>query len=187
MSDTNFLSVAEFAEAAGVSVQAVYKRLKRDLAPFTDIRDNRTVISVAALELFNGSKPLNTEKPGESKPDKETVAFLMTQLAEKDKLIAQQQAMISSQAEEIQGLHSHIIEQSVAQTEILRKQAQLQENFQILLAQNQKLMLGGSTVESVEQPVEQPVVKPQPSEAPAQPSTSEPEPKKGFWARLLGR
>ncbi|MBO5106173.1 MAG: hypothetical protein J6C29_04680, partial [Clostridia bacterium] len=83
------------------------------------------------------------------------------------------------QTEQIKGLQEHIITQSAATTDILLKQSQLQENFQILLGQQQKQLQSVSTpvstVETVEQPIEQPVE--QPIETPK---------KKGFFSKIFG-
>lgn len=50
-----YLTVQEFAERAGVSNQAVYERIKKDLTGYTTKKSNRMMISVAALD-FVGNK-----------------------------------------------------------------------------------------------------------------------------------
>ena len=85
------------------------------------------------------------------------------------------------------------MEQSTAMTEMLRTQAKLQENYQILIAQQQKLLeehreqpetTTVSTVENVEQPVEQQVE--QPVDEPIGTDTK-PKPRRSFFDRLFGR
>ena len=41
----DFLSVVEFAAAAGITKQAVYKRIKQDLAPYVKEQDGKKTIS----------------------------------------------------------------------------------------------------------------------------------------------
>ena len=46
-----YLSVKEFAKQAGVSTQAVYQRIDKDLKLFTKAKDGKKTISDAALRL----------------------------------------------------------------------------------------------------------------------------------------
>ena len=48
----SYISIAEFADRAGVTKQAIYKRIKADLAPYVKERDGKKTISEAALTLF---------------------------------------------------------------------------------------------------------------------------------------
>ena len=50
--ETKYISIADFAERAGVSRQTVYNNLPKDLRQFTKTIDNKKVISEAALEVF---------------------------------------------------------------------------------------------------------------------------------------
>ena len=51
-----YISVSEFAKAAGVSKQAVYSRLKtQDLNKFIKLENGKKLINTKALELFNKS------------------------------------------------------------------------------------------------------------------------------------
>lgn len=161
--DFDYLSIADFAASIGVTKQAVYKRIDKDLLPFSKVINGKKCISIAAAELFNQkTQELTQGEPGEStdeRQDKEIVSYLMMQLEEKEKLIQQQQATISEQSSQIKELHQHIMTQSSAITDILQKQSQLQENFQILLGRQQQMIEAASTVEKtedVDQLVEQP-------------------------------
>ena len=172
MADAEYLSVAEFAEAIGVSKQAVYKRIKKDkaLAQYCRTITGKQCIRATASELFN--RELNEFTPPTEAPEghrTENTKYLISQLEEKDRLIQAQQTTIASQTEQIQNLQAHIMEQSTAMTEMLKTQAKLQENYQILIAQQQKMLEERreqvendtvSTVENVEQPVEQQVEQP---------------------------
>ena len=63
-SDTSaFYAVQEFAELAGVSKQAVYERIKRDLKGYTIKQSGRTMISREALQ-FVGNKEESSESSG---------------------------------------------------------------------------------------------------------------------------
>ncbi len=175
MAEIDYLTIAEFAESVGVSKQAIYKRLNKDLAPYQKTINGVKCLSAAAIDLFTTPA---VEQPKAEKvdyEDKQSIKYLLAQLEEKDRLIQQQQKTIADQTEQIKGLQEHIITQSAATTEILVKQSQLQENFQILLGQQQKQLQSFSTVEAVEQPVEQPIE--QPVETPK---------KKGLFSKIFG-
>lgn len=63
MSNNNLLSIQEFADAAGVTPQAVYKRLNQEeLKPFITIIENKKFLSKEALNLFtNDVKQVNQQ------------------------------------------------------------------------------------------------------------------------------
>lgn len=52
------MRVRDFAERVGVSRQAIYHRIKRDLAPYAKLQNGETLISIEALKLFD-SKTTN--------------------------------------------------------------------------------------------------------------------------------
>ena len=191
MPGPEYLSIADFADTAGVSKQAVYKRLDKDLKPYLKIIDGRKCLEVSAIELFQTTPGLSTQSSTvETTKDKQSINYLMLQLQEKDRLLAQQQDTIKDQLAQIKELNAHIIDLSKAQTEILRKQSQLQENFQILLGQQQKQLAEFSqvsTVEKVQQPVDEPVVKPSETETPTNPGQPPEAEKKGFWSKVFGK
>ena len=55
-----YLSIAEFAKQAGVTRQAVYKRLSTELTDYVKEVDGRKVINIKALSLF-GVEPVDNE------------------------------------------------------------------------------------------------------------------------------
>jgi hypothetical protein len=61
-----YYSVPEFAELAGVSKQAVYERIRRDLSGYTKKEGGRTLISGEAL-AYVGVKDIGKVDQGESK------------------------------------------------------------------------------------------------------------------------
>ena len=54
---SEYISILEFAKRAGVSHQAIYKRLDKDLQPFAKVENRKKVINTKALELFEYEKP----------------------------------------------------------------------------------------------------------------------------------
>lgn len=53
MKKDEYISIAEFAERAGVSKQAVYKRLDIDCKPWLRVESGKKFINTKALKLFN--------------------------------------------------------------------------------------------------------------------------------------
>lgn len=106
------LTVSEFAEKAGVTTQAIYARLKTDLGDFCEVVDGKKRISEDALKLFAGE----------------------VQSAGKDETIRQKDEIIRQKDEQIAELQKHIMEQSIKITELLEKQTQVQENYQLMVA-----------------------------------------------------
>ena len=148
-----YITIAEFAEIVGVSKQAVYKRIARDLEPYVKTIDGSKRISLAATALFQSSSPVDSNQCSQQEPEPGNVSYLLKLLESKDKIIAQQ-------AEQIKDLQSQLFKQADSLTEILKTQTRLQENFQVLLGQQQKRLEGENSVEPVEQPqenIEQPV------------------------------
>lgn len=180
-----YLSVAEFAEKAGVSKQAIYKRLNsKNLKPYVKEINGVKRINSSAIGVFQPIQPDIQPTNSTVEQQVETAYnsdFLLAQLAEKDELIKRQQDTISQQNTQIQDLQRHVVEQAKELTEIIKKQSQQQENFQILLAQQQAQQAksientGVSTNSTVEQPVEQQVER----------EVEQPI-KRTFWQRLFG-
>lgn len=76
MDEDQYLSVKEFALAAGVSVQAVYKRLLNGLEPFVKEVDGRKVINKRALKEVYGKD----QEEEEEKVDNDLINVLMDQI-----------------------------------------------------------------------------------------------------------
>lgn len=128
----DYLTVVEFAAAAGITKQAVYKRIKQDLAPYVKENDGKKTISKEALKLFA------KEEPAEAAQGKtEAPSLLLDRIEEQaDTIKAQQQeieylrGMLKSADERNNTLTAHLIESQ-------NKQLELQKNYQLLLgAQN---------------------------------------------------
>lgn len=128
MSENKYITVSEYAAANGISKQAVYKQLKRNLKPFLIVIDGKKYIDIAALT--EESTPIQpnstTEQPHSTAKQPENNQFqllLEEQLKEKDKTIERLLNQIESQQTQIGQL-----------TELLR-------NSQVLLAVEKKMSL----------------------------------------------
>lgn len=115
-----YLTISKFAERAGVTPQAIYKRVKADLAPFTKEENGIKLVSEEALELFRYTQQVKFEMREQ-------------ELLEK---ISELENLVQSLTQDKLDLLSKIAETNTNLLEILNKQTQQQENFQILLAQN---------------------------------------------------
>lgn len=76
MNEDQYLSVKEFAQVAGVSVQAVYKRLSKDLKPFVKEIEGRKVIDKRALKEVYGKD----QEDQEEKVDNDLINVLLNQI-----------------------------------------------------------------------------------------------------------
>ena len=128
----DYLTVFEFAAAAGITKQAVYKRIKQDLAPYVKEQDSKKTISKEALKLFAKEEPAEAAQGPTEAP-----SLLLDRIEEQaDTIKAQQQeieylrGMLKSADERNNTLTAHLIESQ-------NKQLELQKNYQLLLgAQN---------------------------------------------------
>ena len=103
---SEYISIKEFAERAGVSRQAVYSRIDKDLSSFVKVDNGKKTIDSAALRLFS-VKSVNqvdcssTVKSLQEEITLELIKTLQNQLAEKDK---QLEAAAAEKAELLQRL-----------------------------------------------------------------------------------
>lgn len=90
--ENNLLTVKEFAEKAGVSTQAIYQRLDKDLQGYCKMIGKRKMIDIAGLELFQKQESLQEENKDLDKDLikalQATLQTLTAQLEVKDKQIA---------------------------------------------------------------------------------------------------
>lgn len=193
------LTVAEFAKAAGVSKQAIYQRLKKDLHPFLHEINGTKSLSIDALELFPS---LPTAAQSDEAEKTAALNALIEQLNKKDKMIEQQQTTIEQQTAQIGQLQEHITKQSSEMMEMLKEQNQLQKNFQVLLKQQQdasRLETTSTNLKGEDDPLDQVVLTQRESTVDAACAAPEndakqaghsvdspPEKKPGFFARLFG-
>jgi predicted DNA-binding protein YlxM (UPF0122 family) len=90
-----YLTVNEFAEAAGLSRQAVYKKLNNQLTLFVKVVNNKKMIEKSALELF---KEKRNCQPVEQQLNNKLIEMLRTELDRKNEQIENlQQALDQAQ------------------------------------------------------------------------------------------
>ena len=126
MKKNEFLSIKDFSELAGVSNQAVYKRLNNKLKKYVNVENGKKTINCKALELYQLKENLNVEQQIEQQLNNglktalsDTITLLSKQLEEKDKQIAEKDKQISA-------LNDH-----------LQQSQRLNENNQVLIGRQQ--------------------------------------------------
>lgn len=83
----DYLTIKEFANEAGVSVQAVYQRLNKDLKPFLKVFKGKKTLNIKGLELFSGNKNFKAVEQDFKDDFKATLNSLNKQLNVKDQQI----------------------------------------------------------------------------------------------------
>lgn len=91
--DKEYLSISEFAEAAGVTTQAIYKRLQTDLKDYATELKGRKVLKAEALRLFTDKE----EKQPNANELQQVVELLKEQLRAKDEQIQRLQNALELQ------------------------------------------------------------------------------------------
>ncbi len=109
MKDKELLTIKEFAEAAGVSSQAVYQRLTKSLQPYVVELNGKKHLKREALALFDGAEAKAENKEVEQDSinlDKEliktlqaTISILQGQLETKDAQISELNARLKDALE----------------------------------------------------------------------------------------
>lgn len=163
MAQDELLTIAEFAELAGVSRQSIYKQMSTRLSKYCKLVDNKKMIEYRALAEVFGipvEQPCQTENDNsvnhnvnQSEPFEEIIEMLRNELEVKNRQITTLQ------------------EQNIQLTETIAKMSDSLQAAQALHA--------GTIQQQLEGPVEHQ-------------SESAPEPeseslKVGFWARLFRR
>ena len=89
----DFITIKEFATRAGVSSQAIYQRLSKDLQSYCKEIDGKKMLDTTALELFASKEVDNdTNNPLDNeliKTLQDTLHILSAQLDTKDRQIAE--------------------------------------------------------------------------------------------------
>lgn len=101
-----WMSIKDFAEAAGRTKQAIYKQIDTRLAPYVHVKDGKKYIEKRALyevfEIENG-KPGQPENNNsfnpENNPEHPLYAILREELAAKNRQIEQLQAQLAEQTQ----------------------------------------------------------------------------------------
>lgn len=103
----DYISVKEFAATANVSVQGVYKRLRKNNDPlqaFAKIVDGITVIDKAGLMIYRAEP---TPQVMNSAPAANRIAELESQLAAKDKQIESLIETVNSLSQALRAANEH--------------------------------------------------------------------------------
>ncbi len=92
MDQKEYLSIKEFAEAAGVSKQAVYQRLTGTLKPYVSVKDGVKYLNIRALGLYKGDDAVkklkkNNQEESNSVQVDSMVELLKRELDQKNKQI----------------------------------------------------------------------------------------------------
>mgnify|MGYP004477611735 CR=1 FL=1 len=143
--DQEYISIKEFAERAGVSPQAIYKRLNQvgnQLINYIKPVGNQRMLNIRALQDIYGIEVDNQNQPVEqpvvnfSQPDQmqDQIRLLQDQLNSKDQQLREQAERDQKKDEQIRKLQDQLIEQDQ------RHHEQIQ-TMQELLSQAQKLHL----------------------------------------------
>ena len=92
MDRKEYLTIKEFADAAGVSKQAVYQRLTGTLKPYVSVKDGVKYLNIRALELYKGDDAVkklkkNNQEESNSVQVDSMVELLKRELDQKNKQI----------------------------------------------------------------------------------------------------
>lgn len=139
MKNNDYLTVAEFAEKAGISKQRVYQLLNKRLKRFVQVVDGKKMLDIAALDEFtikegcsNFQEDCSTlEQENNTALDllKTTIDMLQKQLDEKDKTIHELTEALKAeqlQTSQAQALHGGSMQQMLLEqqtTEDIKKEA----------------------------------------------------------------
>lgn len=96
-----YISISEFAKRAGVSVQAVYKRLDKDIQPWLKELNGKKVLNIKALEVFKGEK---------TSTEVESTEALMRMVSMLEKELEIKNEQIREQSRQISELHDRLKE-----------------------------------------------------------------------------
>ena len=188
---TEYLSIKDFAERAGVSQQSLYKRLNKlnnQLNNYIKLVDNQKMIDIRALQEVYGIEVEQPIQPNIQPVEQPIQPLLQAEIEEKNDLIEFLKDQLKAKDEQIESMRHDsdttsdetLNEAVLKQLEILNEQLKAKdrqiENLQKLLDQEQhlnamnheKILLLESKLEEPKEPVE-------PDE----------QPPKGFWNRFF--
>ena len=114
-----YLTIAEFAKRAGVTKQAIYKRLNNDLAPFSTIVEGQKCVNSKALSLF-GVQPI---EPDASTTIIDLAAHLQKQHDTLSHLVDVLEAELAAKDEQIKSLSQSLDQEQQLHAMIQRTHA----------------------------------------------------------------
>lgn len=163
--DKQYLTVAQVAEKAGVTKQAVYQRLNKDLNKYVKVIDNKKMLNISVLNEFE-------VKPVEQANSQELNNDLTSTLNTLNNVVDTLKQQLKVKDDQIKDLNNRL------------KQAlnnQSQDNY-IMMAQQQNKML--DTVTSPNEDIEQ-TDEPQGNISNVNAEVT--ETKQTFWSRIFNK
>lgn len=134
-----YITITEFAKRAGVSHQAVYKRLDKDLQPWLQVAQGKKTLNIKALELFEVDKSAtDSTEVATIKLLQKTVELLEKELAgskeqleSKDRQIEQLQKQIADLTAQLLSLSDKVGStlQAISQTQLADRLLEGQQSF----------------------------------------------------------
>ena len=188
---TEYLSVKDFAERAGVSQQSLYKRLNKlnnQLNNYIKLVDNQKMIDIRALQEVYGveveqpiqpqiqpvEQPIQPPLQAEIEEKNDLIEFLKDQLRAKDEQIESMRNDSDTSSDE--ALNEAVLKQLDILNEQLKAKDKQIENLTKLLDQEQQLnAMNQQKILALETKLEEPTEPVEPDE----------EPPKGFWSKLF--
>lgn len=162
-----WISVKEFSERAGISVQAVYKQLNKKLKPYLIVMDGKKMLNIKALEDVYEKTEQQKTQPVKQEMNEKLLNQLIAQLEEKDRQINEKDRQISE-------LHRLLASKDMQLTESLHTVQMLEDKQNTEQQEGQK----EQTVEPDRTEDEE--IKPFSTES------TEKNEKKAWWKRLFG-
>lgn len=133
MNDKEFLSVAEFAELAGVSRQAVYKQLSTKLKDFVNLVDNKKYINRKGLGVFESTETVNHStkcKPNVNQAEQPSERdFLIKQIEEKDKQIVFLQSEVERLGKLLENQQVLLLNEQQKNAALLPEETEIKKGF----------------------------------------------------------
>lgn len=120
--EDEYIGIAEFAQRAGVTPQAVYKRLSTDLSTELKVVDNRKMLKVSALEKFSLNQVKPVVKPVDNQVEtpnetvvmlQKTISLLETQAETLQKQLEVKDRQIADMSKQIEELNERLKESHV--------------------------------------------------------------------------
>ena len=188
---TEYLSVKDFAERAGVSQQSLYKRLNKlnnQLNNYIKLVDNQKMIDIRALQEVYGveveqpiqpqiqpvEQPIQPPLQAEIEEKNDLIEFLKDQLRAKDEQIESMRNDSDTSSDE--ALNEAVLKQLDILNEQLKAKDKQIENLTKLLDQEQQLnAMNQQKILALETKLEEPTEPVEPDE----------EPPKGFFSRFF--
>ena len=162
---SEYITIPAFAERAGVTRQAVYKRIDRDLKTFVKLVDNKKLIDTSALSLFKQTETTATVDQQIGNQTTETVCKLLTeQVNQLSNQLAETVDMLRAEQVENRKLTEQLIALSTDFSELAKQSNLLLSQSQALQGHIQQRTLGRqpqdgeTTVDDVDGIVNEPEV-----------------------------